>query len=262
MIVDRVVNGIARGVFVFLYIPIAAVIIYSLNAAGTNTRFEGLTLQWYVELFRDTALMQTLQTSAIVAVITATVATGIGIMFALGLARYRGRGRGVMLALIALPLIVPEIVLGVALLSVFSTTKIPLGILTLVLGHLIVSLPLATLVLMSSAAMLDPSLPEAATDLGCTPWQTFTRVYFPLLRPAVIAAWLLSFTTSFSNIVMSTFLSGVGSTTLPLKIYSSLKTGLTPSINALGALLILLTLVIVLLVGVSQMRRILVESRD
>jgi spermidine/putrescine transport system permease protein len=259
--VDRVVNGIARGVFVFLYLPIVAVIVYSFNAAGTNTRFEGLTLQWYVELFQDAALMQTLQTSAIVAVITATVATIIGIMFALGIARYRGRGRASLLALIALPLIVPEIVLGVALLSVFSTTKVPLGIGTLVLGHLIVSLPLATLVLMSSAVMLDPSLPEAATDLGCTPWQTFTRVYFPLLRPAVVAAWLLSFTTSFSNIVMSTFLSGVGSTTLPLKIYSSLKTGLTPTINALGALLILLTLVIVLLVGVTQMRRILVESR-
>ncbi len=259
---DRIVNGIARGVFVFLYIPIAAVIVYSFNAAGTSTRFEGITLQWYIELFRDGALMQTLRTSAIVAVITATVATIIGVMFALGMTRYRGRGRGGLLAMIALPLIVPEIVLGVALLSVFSTVKIPFGITTLVLGHLIVSLPLATLVLMSSAAMLDPSLPEAATDLGCTPWQTFTRVYFPLLRPAVVAAWLLSFTTSFSNIVMSTFLSGVGSTTLPLEIYSSLKTGLTPSINALGALLIVLTLVIVLLVGVSQMRRILVESRS
>jgi len=259
---DRMVNAIAKCVFVFLYIPIAAVIVYSFNASGTSTRYEGFTLQWYGELFADNALMTTLRTSAIVAVITATVATIIGVMFAIGLARYRGRGKGAFMAMIALPLIIPEIVLGVALLSVFSSTKISLGITTLVLGHLIVSLPLATLVLMGSAAMLDPSLPEAATDLGCTPWQTFTRVYLPLLRPSVIAAWLLSFTTSFSNIVMSTFLSGVGSTTLPLKIYSSLKTGLTPSINALGALLIMLTLVIVLLVGVSQMRKILVESRN
>lgn len=259
---DRIVNGIARGVFVFLYIPIAAVIVYSFNAAGTNTRFEGFTLQWYVELFQDGQLMQTLRTSAIVAVITATVATLIGVMFAIGLSRYRGKGKGGMFALIAVPLIVPEIVLGVALLSVFSWGQVPFGILTLVLGHLIVSLPLATLVVMASVAMLDPTLPEAAADLGCTPLQTFTRVYLPLLRPAVFAAWLLSFTTSFSNIVMSTFLSGVGSTTLPLKIYSSLKTGLTPSINALGALLILLTLAIVLAVGVTQLRRIFVESRS
>lgn len=259
---DRLVNGIARAVFVFLYIPIIAVIVYSFNAAGTNTRFDGLTLRWYAELFQDGALMQTLRTSAIVAVITATVASIIGVLFSLGITRYRGRGKPLLIGMIALPLIVPEIVLGVALLSVFSATGVSLGILTLVLGHLIVSLPLATLVVMSSAAMLDPSLPEAATDLGCTPWQTFTRVYLPLLRPSVVAAWLLSFTTSFSNIVMSTFLSGVGSTTLPLKIYSSLKTGLTPSINALGALLILLTLVIVLAVGVTQMRRILVDSRS
>lgn len=259
---DRIVNGIARTVFVFLYIPIAAVVIYSFNAAGTSTRFQGLTFQWYVDLFRDAALMQSLRTSAIVAIIAATVATVVGIMFALGLSRYRGRGKTAMIGMIAVPLIVPEIVLGVALLSVFSATNISLGIFTLVLGHLVVALPLATLVLMSSAAMLDPTLPEAAVDLGCTPWQTFTRVYFPLLRPAVVAAWLLSFTTSFSNIVMSTFLNGVGTTTLPLKIYSSLKTGLTPSINALGALLILLTLVIVLSVGVTQMRRILVDSRS
>lgn len=258
---DKIVNGIARGVFIFLYIPIAAVVIYSFNAAGTNTRFEGLTLQWYIDLFADAQLMQTLRTSAIVGVLAATAATIVGIMFAIGFSRYRGKRKGVFLGLIAIPIIVPEIVLGVALLSVFSAGGISLSILTLVLGHLIVALPLATLVLLSSATMLDPSLPEAATDLGCTPWQTFVRVYFPLLRPAVVAAWLLSFTTSFSNIVMSTFLSGVGSTTLPLRIYSSLKTGLTPSINALGALLILLTLVIVLTVGLTQMRRILVESR-
>lgn len=259
---DKVVNGIARAVFVFLYIPIAAVIIYSFNAGGNRGSFEGFTLEWYLQLFQDGQLMQTLRTSATVAVITATVATIIALMFAIGTSRYRGRGKGAFIASIALPLIVPEIVLGVALLSLMSSVKVPFGIASLVLGHLIVSLPLAALVLISAAAMLDPSLPEAATDLGCSPWQTFTRVYLPLLRPSVIAAWLLSFTTSFSNIVMSTFLSGVGSTTLPLKIYSSLKTGITPSINALGALLILLTLVIVLVVGVGQMRRILVDSKS
>ncbi len=259
---DKVVNGIARGVFVFLYIPIIAVIAYSFNASGRSGSFDGFTLEWYVQLFQDGNLLQTLRTSAIVAVITASVATVVAIMFAIGTTRYRGRGKGVYIASIALPLIVPEIVLGVALLSVFGAAKVPFGIGTLVLGHLIVSLPLAALVLISAASMLDPSLPEAAADLGCGPWKTFTKVYFPLLRPSVIAAWLLAFTTSFSNIVMSTFLSGVGSTTLPLRIYSSLKTGITPSVNALGALLILLTLAIVLAVGVGQMRRILVDSKS
>lgn len=254
---DKLVTGIARGVFVFLYIPIITVIIFSFNGAGTTYRFEGLTLEWYRTLFQDSQLIGSLRVSAIVAILTATIATIIGILFAIGIARYKGRGRGAFLGIIALPIIVPEIVLAVALLSVASSANLSLGYATLVIGHMIVALPLATLVLMSSALMLDPSLPEAATDLGCTPWETFTRVYFPLLRPAVIAAWLLSFTTSFSNIVMSTFLSGVGSTTMPIRIYSSLRTGLTPSINALGTLLILLTLVIVLTVGVRQMRRIL-----
>lgn len=259
---DRIVNGVARAVFVFLYIPIVAVIVYSFNAAGTSTRFTGLTFEWYAGIVRDTQLVQSLRISAVVGVLTATIATLIGTLFALGFSRYRGRGRGALMGMVAIPLIVPEIVLGVALLSVFSSADVPLGITTLVLGHLIVGLPLAALVLISAAAMLDPSLPEAATDLGCTPLQTFTRIYFPLLRPAVAAAWLLSFTTSFSNIVMSTFLSGVGSTTMPLKIYSSLKTGLTPTVNALGALLIMFTLVIVLVVGVAQMRRILIDSRQ
>lgn len=254
---DKLVTGIARGVFVFLYIPILTVIIFSFNGAGTTYRFEGLTLQWYSELFSDTQLMSGLRVSAIVAVLTATIATIIGILFAIGISRYRGKGKGVYLGIIALPIIVPEIVIAVALLSVASSVNLSLGYTTLVLGHMIVALPLATLVLMSAALMLDKSLPEAATDLGCTPWQTFTRIYFPLLRPAVVAAWLLSFTTSFSNIVMSTFLGGVGSTTMPIRIYSSLRTGLTPSVNALGTLLILLTLAIVLTVGVRQMRRIL-----
>lgn len=254
------VNAIARAVFVFLYIPIVAVIVSSFVLRGADGSLAP-TLRWYGELFTDSILLQTVQTSAIVGVLAATLATLVGILFALGISKYQGKGKGVLLALIALPLIIPEIVLGVAMLGVFSAGNVALGIPTLVLGHLIVSLPLASLVLISAATMLDPALPEAAADLGCNGWQTFVRVYFPLLRPAVFAAWLLSFTTSFSNIVMSTFLSGVGSTTLPLRIFSSLKTGITPSINALGALLILVTLVIVLAVGINQMRRILVDSR-
>lgn len=242
--------------FIFLYVPIIAVIVFSFNASGTNYKFEGVTLRWYVELFQNEGLMSSLKVSFIVALVAATIATCIGTLFSLGMISYKGPAKSSLFAMIAIPIIVPEIVLGVALLSLVGAAKISLGYGTLILGHLVFSLPLAILVLMSSALMLDKSLPEAAKDLGCTPIQTFTRVYFPLLRPAILASWLLSFTTSFSNIVMSTFLGGIGTTTLPLRIYSSLKTGLSPSINAIGALLILLTLVIVLSVGVKQMRRI------
>lgn len=249
---DRLAFSLGRAVLVFLYVPILAVIVFSFFDQQRGT----VTLEWYGALARDGRLLASLRISAIVAVASATLATLVALLFAIGYVRYRGRFRGSLVALIMIPIIVPEIVVGAALLSVFSSAGVQLGLGTLILGHLAMSLPLAALVLMAATATLDPSLPEAAADLGCGPWQAFRRIYFPMLRPSISAAWLLAFTTSFSNIVISTFLSGVGTTTLPLRIYSSLKTGLTPSINALGALLIIFTLVIVLAVGVRQMRAI------
>lgn len=257
---DKLLAWITKVVLVFLYVPIVAVIVYSFNSSPTTTRWEGLSLHWYAELLTDKALLQTLQTSFIVGIVAAGLATIIGFLSALGLTKYRVRGRKFFLGAVLLPLIIPEIVLGAALLTVFSASGIKLGIVTIILGHLIICLPLTTLILMGAMSSLDPSLPEAATDLGCTPWQTFTRVLFPLTRSAILASFLLSFTTSFSNIVISTFTSGVGSTTMPLRVYSLLKTGITPEINALGALLILLTIVIIFAVGLGQMRRILVGT--
>jgi ABC-type spermidine/putrescine transport system permease subunit II len=258
---NRVTDWIARLVFVFLYLPIAAVVVYSFNSSEVSYRFDGLTLRWYAELFADQLLLDSLRTSALVGLIAALVATAIGFLTAFALVRFRVRGRAFFLGAILIPLIVPEIVLGVSLLTVFSTAGVPTGLVTLVLGHVVITLPLATLVLMGAMSSLDPSLSEAATDLGASPWVTFRRVLFPLLRPSILAAFLLSFTTSFSNIVISTFTSGVGTTTLPLRIYSTLRTGLTPELNALGTLLVLATLGVILLVGVAQMRRILAGPR-
>ncbi len=257
---DRVTGWIAKAVLVFLYIPIVAVVVYSFNASPTTSRWAGFSLEWYVELLTDRQLLQTLQTSLVVGLIAASVATVIGFLTALGLTRYRVKGRAFFLGAVLLPLVLPEIVLGAALLTVFSTIELPLGIPTIVLGHVVISLPLTTLILIGALSSLDGSLPEAAADLGCTPWQTFTRVLFPLMRSSILAAFLLTFTTSFSNIVISTFTSGVGSTTMPLRIYSLLKTGITPEINALGAMLILATIVLIFAVGLGQMRRILVGT--
>lgn len=158
------------------------------------------------------------------------------------------------------PLVVPEIVLGVALLSVFSGLHIQLGIRTLILGHIVITMPYATLILLGAYGGLDPSLEEAAADLGCNPVTTYTRVILPLMRPAIVASWLLCFVLSFGDIVMSTFTNGVGSTTMPLLVFSRLKTGLTPEINALGTLLVLLTFLVVLGVGIKQMRTVLTRS--
>ncbi|MCU1403924.1 MAG: transporter permease [Glaciihabitans sp.] len=254
---DRLMAWIARLVFVFLYVPIVGLIVYSFNSADVSYRFDGFSFRWYADLFADTLLLDTLRTSAIVGLAAALLSTAIGFLSALALVRFRVKGRAFFLGAILIPLIVPEIVLGVSLLTVFSTANVPTGLVTLILGHVVITLPLATLVQMGAMSALDPSLSEAATDLGATPWGTFTRVLFPLLRPAILAAFLLSFTTSFSNIVISTFTAGVGTTTLPLRIYSTLRTGLTPELNALGTLLVLFTLAIILVVGVGQMRRIL-----
>ncbi len=256
---DRLVRILARALIVFLYIPIVAVIVYSFNSSKSGARWGGFTFEWYGVLLRDQPLLETVLNSVIVGISAATLATVVGLLSAMGLDRYKGRSKAVFMGAILLPLIIPEIVLGVAMLTVFSTAKIPLGIPTMVLGHLIIALPLTTLIMLGAISALDPSLPEASVDLGCTPWQTFTRVLLPLLKSALLASWLLSFTTSFGNIVISTFTNGVGTTTMPLRIYSLLKTGLTPEINALGALLIAFTLLIILSVGVGQMRRIMMR---
>ncbi|WP_264068258.1 ABC transporter permease [Mycolicibacterium komossense] len=251
---------IAKAAIVFLYVPILTVVVYSFNASSTASKWSGFSLKWYGEVFADRALLRTLQTSLNVGVVAAAVATVVGCLTAFGLIRYRVKGRTAFLGAILLPLILPEIVLGAALLTVYSSVQLPLGVPTIVLGHIVISLPLTTLILMGAIGALDDSLPEAAADLGCTPWQTFARVQFPLLRSAILAAFLLAFTTSFSNIVISTFTSGVGSTTMPLRIYSLLKTGITPEINALGAMLILATVLLIFAVGLRQMRSILVGN--
>lgn len=256
----KVIGTAAIVMIAFLYVPIVAVVAYSFNASPVSYRWDGLTLDWYVELLQDEPLLATLRTSLLLGVLAGAVATAIGFLSAYALHRFPIRGKGVLLAAVAIPLVIPEIVIGVALLRTFSTVGLQNGLLTLVLGHIVIALPMATFVLLGAMRSLDPSVHEAAADLGAGALGTFWRVTLPILRPAILAAFLLSFTTSFSNIVISTFTAGVGTTTLPIRIYSSVRTGLTPELNALGSLMVVLTLVVILVVGVGQMRRILAGS--
>jgi putrescine transport system permease protein len=254
---DTVTAWLARGVIAFLYIPIVVVVVLSFNDSEVTYKWDGFSTRWYGKLAENTELLAALRVSAETALISATLATLCGLLAAMGMARLRSRGKALFSGGLFLPLIIPEIVLGVALLSVFGAMSADLGMTTLVLGHLVVTLPYASLIVLGAYNALDSSLEEAATDLGCNPWQAFRRVTLPLLRQPLLAAWLLSFTISFGNIVMSTFTNGIGSTTLPLRVYSMLKGGLTPEINALGTLLVLFTLLIILGVGLRQMRRVL-----
>ncbi|MGI5441447.1 ABC transporter permease [Streptomyces shenzhenensis] len=258
---DAVTGWLARGVIVFLYVPIVVVVVLSFNDSDLTYKWAGFSTRWYGVLAQDTDLLAALRVSAEAGVISATLATLGGLFAAMGMARLGPRGRALFSGSLFLPLVIPEIVLGVALLSVFGTLRASLGMTSLVLGHLVVTLPYAALIVIGAHRALDPSLDEAAADLGCGARQRFRLITLPLLKHALLASWLLCFTISFGNIVMSTFTGGVGTTTLPLRVYSLLKTGLTPEINALGTLLVLFTFVIILGAGLRQMRRVLVDDR-
>ncbi|MFJ9893511.1 ABC transporter permease [Streptomyces sp. NPDC091280] len=259
---DVVTGLVAKAAIVFLYVPIVAVIVLSFNDSDVTYKWGGFTTRWYDVLLHDTPLLDALRTSVIVGAVSATLATVLGFMAAAGLNKSNLPGKKLFTGLLAAPLIIPEIVLGAALLTVFVQANVSLGFTTLSVSHLVVTLPYAVLILTGAYSTLDPSLPEAATDLGCTGWQTMRRVTIPLMAPSLLATWLLTFTISFGTIVISTFTNGVGTTTLPLRVYSLLKTGLTPEINALGTVLIGVTMLIVLLVGARQMRDIVASDRN
>ncbi len=259
---EWVTAGLAQLAFAFLYVPIVAVVVLSFNASELTYRWGGFSTKWYSVLANDAQLLDGLRVSAIVGAASATLATLFGFMAAAALAKGEFRGKQAFMGLVATPLLVPEIVLGVALLTVFIQAKVNLGFATLSVGHLVVNLPYAVLILAGAYGTLDPSLSEAGADLGCSRWQVMRRITIPLMAPALMATWLLCFTISFGNIVISTFTNGVGTTTLPLRVFSMLKTGLTPEINALGTVLIGFTLLIVLAVGVRQLRDLLVTDRN
>jgi ABC-type spermidine/putrescine transport system permease subunit II len=231
--------------YLFLFVPIAVLIVYSFNASRSTVVWTGFTLDWYREVLADRSLQRALWVSAVVAGASALLATAIGALTALVLARRAFRGRDGFSTLVLAPLVLPEIVLAVGLLVLVASAGIPLGYFTLIAGHTLIAVPFTTLIVRAAAAALDRRLEEAAADLGADPRQTFVRVTLPLLLPAIVTAFLLAATLSFDNFVMSTFTAGVGTTTLPLRIYSMLKTGITPEINALGTLLVAANVLVV-----------------
>jgi len=234
--------------YVFLFAPIVVLIVFSFNKASSTVVFTEFTLDWYREVFEDRRLGRALQVSLAVAFFSALIATGIAALAAVAITRRRFRGRMLLSTALAAPLVLPEIVLGVGLLVFLSLAGVTLGYGSMIIGHVLVTIPFATLIIRAAASSLSKTVEDAAADLGATEWQTFRMVTLPQLMPAIMTAFLLSATLSFDNLVMSTFTTGVGTTTLPLRIYSMLKLGITPEINALGALMVLANIGIVLLV--------------
>jgi spermidine/putrescine transport system permease protein len=236
-------------VYVFLYFPIVVLIIFSFNKARQTAVWEGFTLDWYGKLAENKQLIKSVKNSLLVASVATVVSTIFGTMAALAMGRYSFRGKGATQAALYLPIIIPEIVLGAAMVTFFGVVQMRLSIWTVIIAHVAFCISYVAIVVRARLAGFDRSLEEAAMDLGAGPIQTFFRVTLPLILPGIIAGALLVFTISIDDYVVTSFVAGVGATTLPLQIYSMVKVGVTPQVNAVSTLLLAVT---VIMIAVAQ----------
>jgi spermidine/putrescine transport system permease protein len=246
----RLLTAHTALVYFFLYAPIVILVVFSFNAARQTAFWEGFTLDWYRRLLDDDLLFRSVRNSLVVAGITTVVSVLLGTPAALALARLavRGqRGKRATQALLYLPVIIPEVVLGAALVTFFGAVELRLSLWTVVIAHVVFSVSYVAIVVRARLAGLDPALEEAARDLGAGPFETFRRVTLPLAAPGIVASALLVFTLSIDDYVITSFVAGVGATTLPLHIYSMLKVGVTPEVNAVSTLLLAGTVVLIVL---------------
>jgi putrescine transport system permease protein len=225
--------------FAFLYLPIVILIIFSFNASKLVTVWGGFSTQWYGALFRNQGFIDAAKVTLIVGVVSATVATVLGTMAALALTRYtRFRGRVLFSGMVFAPLVMPEVITGLSLLLLFVAIGLDRGLFTVTLAHITFTMCFVAVVVQSRLMTFDRSLEEAAMDLGATPTKTFFQVTLPVILPAIVSGWMLAFTLSLDDLVIASFTSGPGATTLPMKIYSQVRLGVTPEINAACTLLI------------------------
>lgn len=225
----------------FLYLPIVILVIYSFNASRLVTVWGGWSLRWYVSLLSDGAILQAAWTSLRIAFLSATVATILGTLAAVVLVRAgRFRGRLLFSGLTYAPLVMPEVITGLALLLLFVALEVDRGFWTVTVAHSTVTMCFVTVVVQSRLLSFDMSLEEAARDLGCTPFKAFMSVTLPLIFPAVAAGWMLAFTLSLDDLVIASFTTGPGSSTLPIRIYSEVRMGVKPEINAISTIMIVL----------------------
>jgi spermidine/putrescine transport system permease protein len=228
-------------VLALMYVPILLVIVYSFNRSRQSSRWGGFSLYWYGELFRDRALFEALINSLILGLLSSFCAAIIGVLAASGMSRAKLPGAKGVEALAILPIITPEIITGMVSLAFFSFMSLPFGMLTLVLAHTTMCVPYVFLLVKARLAGIDRSLLEAARDLGAGEWRAFYDVTLPLVMPAIVSGLLISFAMSFDDVIVSVFVTGVTTNTLPVRIYTSLKVGVTPKINAMCTLLFALT---------------------
>jgi putrescine transport system permease protein len=236
----RLAQPLALGFgFAFLYVPIALVVLYSFNASRLVTVWGGFSTRWYGELLANRQLVESAQMSIAIAITSAAIATLLGTAIALALARYgKFRLRMFVTAGVYAPLVMPEVIIGLALLMTFVSLGLERGFWTVVIAHATLGLCYVSVIVRARFADLDRSLEEAAMDLGAGPVATFMRITLPLIAPSVIGGFLLAATISLDDLIIASFTSGPGSTTLPMRIYSAVRLGVTPQINAISTLMI------------------------
>ncbi|MBS4096487.1 MAG: ABC transporter permease [Sulfuricella sp.] len=235
----------ALGAYAFLYVPLAVVVLFSFNDSALNAEWVGFTLNWYDKLLHDQEMLGAASNSLLIAVIASTIATLLGTMAGLAMHRYRLR---FMPFLVLTPVAMPEILLGVSLLLFFrQVLDLTLGMFSILIAHITFSIGFVAIIVRARLAGMDESIFEAARDLGASPWQTFRRITLPLILPSIVAGFLMSFTLSIDDFVITFFVAGVGVTTLPLQIYSMIKVAVTPEVNAVSTLLMLVTLSLIVL---------------
>jgi spermidine/putrescine transport system permease protein len=244
-LIPRPLSLVTGLVYLFLYAPIVVLVVLSFNVSRYSAVWSGFTWKWYSLAWNDAELIGSLRTSLGVALLSTTIATVIGTAASLALARSRFRLKRAAEGLIFMPVVVPEIVIGFATAAFFGMIGLAFGLGTIVAAHVAFSISYVVFVVRARVAGLNRSLEEAAMDLGATPWQTFLRVTLPMIMPGVGAAALLVFTISLDDYVITSFVAGPGATTLPLRIYSMAKTGVTPEINAISTVLLLVTVLLV-----------------
>ena len=243
-------------IFIFLFLPIVVLIIFSFNTSRLNIIFEGFTFKWYRELFQNRVLIEALLNTLLVAIISTVVSVIIGTISAYGLKKYDFVGKKFINELLYIPIIIPEIVLGISLLCIYSFLKLKLGMFSLILSHIAFSIPFVIVNVNSAIEAMNPHTEEAASDLGASKLKTFFYVVIPSLLPGMLSGAELAFTLSLDDVVISYFTAGPDSNTLPLQIFSIIKSGVTPDVNALITILLLIIFTILFVSMSLNLRRV------
>lgn len=227
-----------------MYVPILLVIVYSFNESKISSVWSGFSLKWYRELFRDSAMFEALGNTLVLGAASSLCAGVVGTLGAYGMTKVKFRTKGAVEYISTLPIMIPEIILGMVFLAFFSLLGLPFGMTTLIIAHTAFCIPYVYMLVKARLVGMDKSLEEAAADLGASPVRVFFDITLPLLLPAIASGMLLAFAMSVDDVIISVFVTGVNTNTLPLKIYTQMKTGVTPKINALCTLMFAATLLL------------------